>query len=86
MCQEVKVLDKIDLSQFDKLSKVDTCDSCGDVVNNNFGETRTIVKCTNTSIDDNGNIIDDNIITNKMYCSYCIDEQFGDNSPHSIFG
>jgi hypothetical protein len=53
-----------------------TCDDCGDIVNDSCGDPRV---CITTHYNDDSKEF-------RYVCQYCADEQFGDHSPHSIFG
>lgn len=73
--ENVKVIGKISLDDGTPKTKC-ICDDCKEVVNDSFGDPRNRVT-TEWS---------DGRFEERWICDCCADEQFGDHSPHSIFG
>lgn len=78
MTQEVKVVGKIILPDAPKKHKC-TCDDCGCDVNDSWGDSRVRISTFSSRDAKEPSAV-------RWVCESCADEQFGDSSPHSIFG
>ena len=75
--EQVKVIGKIDLIE-DSKSKC-TCDECNTVLDDSFGDPRVKVLRFDSKYSTEP-------ISISGLCVYCIQDQFEDHEPYSIFG
>lgn len=55
------------------------CDECNSMLDDSFGDPRQKVFRYDSKYAKEPSSV-------RMLCSYCMDEMYGDHSPHSIFG
>jgi hypothetical protein len=82
MCNQPKVIGKIDIIEPKRGPAVYsyTCDECQGDIDSSCGDPR--IKVTRTDHDEDFGVISR---TERWLCQWCINEQFGDLEPKSMF-